>query len=87
MKYARRCSITAEGMNDGWVWGDGEFYSKYESDTMAELRRDFPEHSAMTDDELMTWAVEDMDFLYWTEWEDKSEYQYKMMKGILIEIQ
>ena len=40
MKYARKCSITGEGMNQGWVWGDGAFHSKYEKDTLAECRRD-----------------------------------------------
>ena len=40
MKYARKCSITGEGMNEGWVWGDGIFYTKYEKDTLAECRRD-----------------------------------------------
>tara|TARA_R110000824_G_scaffold197179_2_gene380580 strand:+ start:1187 stop:1540 length:354 start_codon:yes stop_codon:yes gene_type:complete len=40
MKYARQCSITGEGMNEGWVWGDGAFYTKYEKDTLAECRKD-----------------------------------------------
>jgi hypothetical protein len=40
MKYARKCSITGEGMNEGWVWADGTFYTKYEKDTLAECRRD-----------------------------------------------
>jgi len=87
MKYARKCSITAEGMSEGWCWYGGEFYSKYESDTTAELRRDFPEKADLTDGELMTWAVEEMDFLYWTEWEDESEHQYEMINHKLIEIQ
>lgn len=30
MKYARECSITGEGMNQGWVGDDGCFYFKYE---------------------------------------------------------
>ena len=32
MKYARECSITGEGMNEGWVGDDGCFYFKYEKD-------------------------------------------------------
>ena len=40
MKYARKCSITGEGMNVGWVWGDGIFYTKHEKDTLAECRTD-----------------------------------------------
>jgi hypothetical protein len=32
MKYARECSITGEGMNQGWVGDDGCVYFKYEKD-------------------------------------------------------
>ena len=39
-KYARQCDITSEGMNEGWVWGDGNFYTKYERDTLNECRND-----------------------------------------------
>jgi len=40
MKYARKCSVTGEGMNEGWVWGDGGFYTKYLEDTLAECLKD-----------------------------------------------
>ena len=40
MKYARQCSVTGEGMNAGWVFGDGVFYTKYEKDALAECRKD-----------------------------------------------
>ena len=40
MKYARQCSITSEGMNEGWCWSDGAFYTKYEKDTLVECRKD-----------------------------------------------
>lgn len=40
MKYARECSVTGEGMNAGWVFGDGVFYTKYEKDALAECRKD-----------------------------------------------
>ena len=40
-KWARKCDITGEGMNEGWVWGDGgAFYTKYLVDTLFECRRD-----------------------------------------------
>lgn len=38
--WARQCDITKEGMNKGWVWGDGAFYTKYLVDTLFECRRD-----------------------------------------------
>jgi hypothetical protein len=40
MKYARKCSVTGEGMNAGWVFGDGVFYTKYYKDALAECRKD-----------------------------------------------
>jgi hypothetical protein len=86
MKYARKCSITGEGMNEGWCWGDGVYYSKYEKDTIAELRNDYPEHNKLTDEELIEWAVEEEGVLYWTVWEDESEHQYEEINGKLIEI-
>ena len=38
--WSRRCSVTGEGMNEGWVWGDGVFYTKYLEDTLKECRND-----------------------------------------------
>jgi len=74
-------------MNEGWCWGDGIFYTKYEKDTIAELRNDYPEKSNLTDEGLIAWAVEEAGELYWTEWEDESEYRYEEVYGELIEIQ
>lgn len=87
MKYARQCSITGEGMNEGWCWGDGAFYTKYEKDTLAELRKDYPEKSYLTDEGIMEWAVEEEGELYWTEWECPEDFQYEEINGKLIEIQ
>jgi len=39
MKYPRQCSVTQEGMTEGWVWCHGTFYTKYLKDTVAELRK------------------------------------------------
>tara|TARA_R110002020_G_scaffold393965_3_gene604046 strand:- start:658 stop:1038 length:381 start_codon:yes stop_codon:yes gene_type:complete len=38
--WARQCNITGEGMNDGWIWGDGEFYTSTEELTLKECRKD-----------------------------------------------
>jgi len=38
--FARQCSVTNELMNEGWVWGDGVFYTKYLKDTLNECRKD-----------------------------------------------
>ncbi len=39
-KYARKCDITGKGMNEGWVWGDGVFYTSTEELTLKECRKD-----------------------------------------------
>jgi hypothetical protein len=40
MGYARMCYVTGKGMNEGWVWLDGEFYTSTQEVTIAELRKD-----------------------------------------------
>jgi hypothetical protein len=72
MRYARICDITKEGMDEGWIWYEGTFYTKYETDTVAELHKDFDEEwgsKNWSDDEILEHAFEN-DICYWTEWED-----------------
>jgi len=40
IKYARKCDVTGKGMNEGWVWGDGVFYTSTKELTLAECRKD-----------------------------------------------
>jgi len=90
-KYARKCSVTGELMDEGWVWGDGEFYTKYESDTIRELRKDLDayidawqtqdeyneqlEIVSSMNDTTLLQWATDEEILYYTEWEEE-EYQY-----------
>jgi hypothetical protein len=86
-KFARRCDVTGRGMNEGWVWGDGMFYTSTLENTIAELRSDikdgvynFDEIGAdellkMSDEELLEHAF-DNDVLYWTEWEELDDDFY-----------
>ncbi len=81
-KFVRVCDVTGRGMNEGWVWGDGSFYTSTEEITMKELRSDikdgaydFDEIGAeellkMSDEELLEYAC-DNEVLYWTSWEDE----------------
>ena len=61
MKWARSCSITGEGMNQGWVGDDGCVYFKYEKDArkwcVGRGYRDIDD--AYADD-----------VIYYTEWEE-----------------
>tara|TARA_R110002126_G_scaffold3026_7_gene16517 strand:- start:657 stop:1088 length:432 start_codon:yes stop_codon:yes gene_type:complete len=38
--FAARCSVTGKGMWDGYVWGDGEFYTASNEDTLSRLREE-----------------------------------------------
>jgi hypothetical protein len=69
-RYARVCDVTGKGMNEGWCWGDGSFYTATLEVTISELRKDYPDKDYLTDDELLEQSV-DNEFLYWTEWYDE----------------
>ena len=61
--FARKCSITGELMNEGWVWGDGIFYTKYESDTLKECRRDREFILGIYDELLDSISALDLEFV------------------------
>jgi len=66
-KYARACDITGKGMNEGWIWGDGVFYTKYEKDTLSECRKDR---------DAILFGVEELtinDIIDWDEWDEFAE--------------
>jgi hypothetical protein len=68
--YARHCDITGQGMNEGWCWGDGMFYTATEEVTIKELRKEHPQQVHLTDDDILEWAY-DEEILYWTTWYDE----------------
>ncbi|MHA2218079.1 MAG: hypothetical protein ACXACY_19260 [Candidatus Hodarchaeales archaeon] len=39
-KYARKCDVTGKGMNDGWIWCEGSFYTSTLEITHEECRKD-----------------------------------------------
>lgn len=39
-KWARQCDVTKKGMNEGWVWAEGAFYTNTLEDTLSECRKD-----------------------------------------------
>jgi hypothetical protein len=88
-KFARKCSITGEGMNEGFVIGDGDFYIKYEKDLITFLRdnNEFPrENESLSDDFIMDEAY-NLGEYYYTEWEDEDDYEYyEDENGNIIEI-
>lgn len=74
--YARKCSVTGEPMNEGWVVRDGEEYIKYEKDAI----------KWATDNHYddLEQAFED-EVIYWTQW-CKDDHQYVVEGGFLVEI-
>ena len=86
MKYARRCSITGEGMNEGYIVGDCTTV-KYEKDLIALIRSwNVDENKELSDEYILAESYK-LEEYFWTMWEDESEYQYEEINGILIEIQ
>lgn len=73
--FARQCSATGEGMNEGWIVNDGEYYFKYEEDALAHAK----EMGYADLDE----AYDNEEF-YYTEWEDEDDYEYELIDGKLL---
>ena len=74
VKYARKCTCCGKGMNSGY-FADYEYFC---SDSC--LHTEYPPN---------TWSKfveEDEDSYYWTEWEDKNDYEYVLFNNQLIEL-
>jgi len=86
MKYARQCSVTGEGMNEGYLVGDCTPV-KYEKDLIALIRSwNVDENNELSDEFILTESYNNEEY-FWTVWEDESEHQYEEINGKLIEIQ
>lgn len=77
-KYARKCSITGEGINSGYCIGDGQAYAKDD----AELK----EHFKWKDNTEKKKSFDNGEY-YWTEWEMPEDAQWVVKNGELVEIQ
>ena len=73
-KYARQCSITGEGMNEGYVYYDGEMYFKYEKDFILFLRYQ-NEIWDLSDEFILNESYDNGEY-YWTEWTDEEDFEY-----------
>ena len=73
MKYARRCDVTGHGMNSGYVWEDGVFYTKDLETTLAELRKD---RSAVMQDLKYVTEYDIEDSSRWDEFEQARRRAY-----------
>ena len=60
MSYARKCSITGKGMNEGWIILDGEMYIADEENALEQVKKvGYDSLEEAFDDE----------YCYWTEWD------------------
>lgn len=75
IKFARKCSICDSGMNEGYIVNEGEEY--YCSSICL-----YYNYSPVEWDEMYT-----NNDSYWTQWEDKDDYEYELINGILTEIE
>lgn len=80
-KFARKCSVTGEGMDEGWVFRDGWMYFSNQEDALKYVQE-------MGYDSLN--EAYNNDEIYWTSWyiEDplEEDYQYIVKNGELVEI-
>jgi hypothetical protein len=77
-KYAKQCSVTGEGMNEGYVYYDGEMYFKYEKDFVMFLKYQNEPIEDIWDlsDEFILKESYDNGEYYYTEWEDEEDFEY-----------
>jgi len=81
--FARKCEVTNEGMNEGFIFQ--KKYIKYEKDLINLLSSkylDIEGKKAKNDDELLEWA-HTTEIYYWTNWND---FKYQEINGILTKI-
>lgn len=77
-KFARRCSVTGELMNEGWVWYGGAFYAKYEKDAVNEIKNDIKE--GRMDEEIEFSGIGKEEILQMSN-EDILEWAYDYSEG------
>jgi len=63
--YKRKCSLTNDGMNEGYVILDGDYYAKSE-DSLIKILRSI-ENKKCSDEVLLDEFYEDKTY-YYTEW-------------------
>tara|TARA_S200002703_G_scaffold92613_1_gene80046 strand:+ start:440 stop:733 length:294 start_codon:yes stop_codon:yes gene_type:complete len=89
--YARKCSITNEGMNEGWLDEQNLMYFKYVKDVIKYIKECMqyetikPNLNQMNDDDIIEYGYNHYD-IYFTEWECEFDLQYKKVNNKLIEL-
>jgi len=91
MEYARKCSVTGEGMNNGWINEQTYEYFKYKKDVINYIKSIMKKDPMITyggkrsDDDILEVGYNYYD-VYYTEWEYSEDMQYIEINGVLTEI-
>jgi hypothetical protein len=80
-QFARKCSVTGKGMNDGYVFNDGEMYFYNESDLVLFLRNRNPEDNKNLSDDFLLKEAYDNEEYYYTEWDEVDEDEWYDEEG------
>jgi hypothetical protein len=82
-KFARKCSATGKGINEGYCVNDGDFYFSEESQLVEWLRdRDVDGTNELSDEFILKEAY-DLEEYYYTEWDAEDEDEWYDENGKL----
>jgi len=92
MKYARKCTKTGKGMNEGWIDEDTDEYFKYKADAVIHIKEIMSEEFPMgweniddkSDDDILDIGYNHYG-VYYTEWDD-SDAEYEEIEGEMYRI-
>lgn len=79
-RFARKCSATGRGMNEGYCVFDGEFYFSEESHLIDWLRDREEGDKSLSDDFLLAEAYSLGEY-YYTDWDIDDEDEYYDEQG------
>ncbi len=93
MKYARKCSITHKGMNEGWIDEQTYEYFKNEADAVHHIKEIMSEEFPMgweniedkSNDDILEIGYNHYG-IHYTEWECPEDMQYEEINGVSTEI-
>lgn len=84
-KFARKCSVTGKGINEGYCVNDGDLYFSEESQLVKWLRdRDVDGTNELSDEFILNEAYQ-LEEYYYTEWDAEDEDEWYDEDGKLYE--
>ena len=82
-KFARKCSATGKGINEGYCVNDGDFYFSEESQLVKWLRDRDVDGTKELSDEFILKEAYDLEEYYYTEWDVEDEDEWYDENGKL----